>query len=175
MFKCEECEKEFETELALRGHSMQHKRWEKKEGEPTSQDSKEVTTETVIPKKRLPRVPFGSPKQRLTNPGDPKFMYRVFNDNWTKEPGRIQRAMEAGYEVVEGYQKISVGTNEDGSAIKGVLMQIPKELYEEDQKAKQKEVDKVDQEIRRGQLEAKAGDKRYIPSSGINIETKLTP
>jgi len=131
--------------------------------------------EDKVPPKRLPRVPFGSPKQRLTNPGDPRFAYRVFNDNWRKEPDRVARAKAAGYEVVSGYPDISVGTNDDGTAIKGVLMRIPKELYEEDQKAKQKEVDRVDQEIRRGQFQEKAGDKRYIPSPGINIEDKLTP
>ena len=125
--------------------------------------------------RRTTRIPFGRPEQRLSSPGDPKFQYRVFNDNWSREPGRVERALNAGYEKVAGYPEISVGTNEDGTAIKGILMQIPIEFYEEDQKAKQKEVNRIDEEIHRGQLDTKPQDKRYIPSSGIHIETKLTP
>ena len=172
MFKCEECGKEFESDAALRGHAMQHKRWDKKETEQSQEVSVKPRQETS---NRKERVPFGSPKQRLTNPGDPNFVYRIFNDNWTKEPGRIMRAKAAGYEVVEGYDHIAVGTNEDGTAIQGVLMRIPKEFYEEDQKLKQAEIDKVDAEIHRGKFQEKPADNRYIPSSGIHIESKIEP
>jgi hypothetical protein len=102
-------------------------------------------------------------------------MYRIFNDNWRKEPDRIARAKAAGYEVVDGYESIAVGVNDDGTSINGVLMRIPIEWYNEDQKVKQKVNDQVDEEIRRGTLQEKKGDKRYIPKPGINIETKLTP
>jgi hypothetical protein len=40
---------------------------------------------------------------------------------------------------------------------------------------KQKEVDKVDQEIYRGKFKEKPEDRRYIPSSGIHIEAKIKP
>ena len=50
---------------------------------------------------RSKRVPFGAPTQKLTVPtDDPNYVHRVFNDNWHKEPGRIQRAQKAGYEIV---------------------------------------------------------------------------
>lgn len=141
---------------------------------PTQEVPKKVEIKPVSPSRKK-RIPFGVPKQRLTNPGDPNFHYRVFNDNWMKEPGRLQRAKDAGYEVVEGYDPITVGTNEGGTEIKGVLMRIPKELYEEDQKSKQKEVDKVDAEIHRGRFQEKPEDKRYIPKDGIQIESKINP
>jgi hypothetical protein len=117
---------------------------------------------------RKERVPFGSPKNKLSSPENDGYHYHYFNDNWRKEPGRIQRAINAGYEKVEGVEPIPVGSNEDGSAIKGILMRIPKELYNADQKLKQKEVDRVDEAIRKGKLEEQPGDKRYIPD-GIKI------
>jgi len=67
------------------------------------------------------------------------------------------------------------GSNEDGSPIEGVLMRIPKELYDSDQALKQKEIDKVDQEIHRGRFQEKPGDKRYIPPDGIKINESLKP
>ena len=126
-------------------------------------------------KGRKKRVPFGSPAPRLPRGDDDRFVWRVFNDNWRREPGRIQRAKDAGYEVVGGCDEVAVGVNEDGSAIKGVLMRIPKELYDEDQKLKQKEIDKVNEQINRGSFQEKPEDLRYVPKDGIRIESKVTP
>jgi len=44
---------------------------------------------------RSTRVPFGVPEQRFSIPKEDseKYHYHVFNDNWRKEPGRIQRAL----------------------------------------------------------------------------------
>ena len=83
---------------------------------------------------RTERVPFGVPVKRFNAPEEDGYVYRVFNDNWRKEPGRIERARMAGYETVPHERSgEAVGTNEDGSEITGVLMRIPKELYDEDQ------------------------------------------
>ena len=80
---------------------------------------------------------------------DPKFVYRVFND----ADGRITRGEEAGYEVVRSSQELGDATVETPSALgsavsrpvgggmNGVLMRIPRELYEEDQAEKQNRVD----------------------------------
>lgn len=122
---------------------------------------------------RTERIPFGAPEQKLNVPNDDdKFHYRRFNDGWSKEPNRINRAKQAGYEIVDGNSMV-VGTNDDGSPITGVLMRQPKEFFEEDQKIKQKEVDRVDQAIKRGTLEQKADDRRYIPK-GIEIHSNTT-
>lgn len=135
----------------------------------------ESPTETrQIPARETPktnrkeRIPFGVPKRKLNAPEGDGYQYRVFNDNWAKEPGRIQRALNAGYEKVDNFEPLAVGTNDDGSPIKGILMRIPKELYDEDQKLKLKEVDRVDQAIRGGTIEKKQDDIRYIPQ-GIKI------
>lgn len=102
---------------------------------------------------RKERVPFGVPVKRFNAPEEDGHVYRVFNDNWRKEPGRIERARMAGYEMVNHERSgESVGTNEDGSEIKGVLMRIPKELYEEDQAKKQEQLDKIDAQIKGGSL-----------------------
>lgn len=130
---------------------------------------------SVEPSKRKERIPFGAPRAKLVSPGEPGFSYRYFNDNWTKEPNRILRAKAAGYEEVDGYAHVSAGVNTDGTGIKGVLMRIPTDLWEEDQALKQEVVNKVDEEIHRGSFQEKPGDRRYIPSSGIKIDVKPTP
>lgn len=125
---------------------------------------------------RKTRVPFGAPRQKLqVLDQDPDYHYHRFNDNWRKEPDRLVRAKAAGYEIVEGHEPVTVGTNSDGSAVQGVLMRIPKEFHDEDMKSRGAILDQVDEEINRGTFQEKPSDKRYIPESGIHIETKLTP
>lgn len=160
--KCEHCgEAEFDTAMQLRGHQMKCR----------PQENQEVQED-----RRQERVPFGVPEQRFTDLPDDGFHYRVFNDNWRKEPGRVQRAQRAGYEVVEHPQSgKTVGTNEDGTEIKGVLMRIPQELWEQDQAAKEGRRAVVDEQIYQGQHTARRGDGRYVPNEGIRMENKLTP
>ncbi|MBW2003085.1 MAG: hypothetical protein JRI72_00510 [Deltaproteobacteria bacterium] len=156
-YKCEYCnEAEFDTLQQLRGHQMKCRPKNKEE--------------------RQERVPFGSPQRRFKPSPDDGYHYRVFNDNWRKEPGRIQRARAAGYEVVDDPMSGgTVGTNDDGTEIKGVLMRIPQELYDEDQAKKNRELDKIDEQIYGGKFQDRPENKRYVPSSGIRVETKLTP
>jgi len=119
---------------------------------------------------RKKRIPFGVPTSKFPKPDDDdRFHYHVFNDKWAKEPGRVVRALKAGYEVCDqdGMPQ-AVGTNDDGTAIKGILMRIPIEYYNEDQKLKMKELDKVDRAIKTGKFNEKGGDNRYIPD-GIKI------
>ena len=124
---------------------------------------------------RSSRVPFGVPAQRFSIPDEDqkKYHYHVFNDNWRKEPGRVQRALSTGYEMVEHERSgESAGTNEDGSEIKQVLMRIPKELYDQDQAAKNREMDKVDEQILSGKF--KTEGPTYSPGGGIKTEVKRT-
>ena len=124
---------------------------------------------------RSTRVPFGVPTQRfsISEEDKKKYHYHVFNDNWKKEPGRIQRAKAAGYELVEHDRSgATAGTNEDGSEIKGVLMRQPKEIYDADQALKQKEIDKVDEQIHQGKF--KTEGPTYFPGGGIKTEVKQT-
>jgi len=140
-------------------------------------------TETTLPKVDQPRVKRnkkeripvnGNTKNILTvSNRDPDYKYRwVLND-----PDRVAKFKEAWYEVVERTDDLRVGdrkvdTSAGTSSIvetragmgrNYVLMRLPKELWEEDQRAKQKQVDDSEAEMQR---EAKQG--RY--GDGINID-----
>lgn len=152
---------------AITNEEAKRRREEQKLNEvPTGTEIKE--TKRLV---RKERIPFGVPQRKFKCPEGDGYQYRVFNDNWQKEPGRIQRALDAGYEKVENFEPLPVGTNDDGSPIKGILMRIPKELYEEDQKEKQKQLDLIDAQIQRGNIEGQVGrDGRYIPKEGISYK-----
>lgn len=153
---CKECNKVFEgadAKAKLFNHMRSHNVRERSDTPKT--DRKE-------------RIPFGMPQRKFNCPENDGFHYRIFNDGWASDPGRIQRAQLAGYEIVEGAEQIPVGSNENGSAIKGILMRIPKELFDQDQKAKQKAVDRVDEAIKGGTLEQGKNDRRYS-RDGIHI------
>lgn len=140
---------------------------------------------------RRERIPFGVPQSRLTVANkDPAFVYRWVNDDGR---GRLDLAIQGGYEFVESEagQKVGsgsadgnsdvgsrvsriVGTNEKGGGMRAYLMRIKREFYEEDQRRKQKEgPDFVEAAIRRGTLNQSGDDKRYIPTEGISIGSKL--
>lgn len=109
---------------------------------------------------RPKRIPMHEQKRdRLTVVGaDPAFHYRIVND----VDDRIERLKIAGYSLAE--EKVGIGDfgveNNNislgsgarmhvGKGVKAVLMKIPKELYLEDQKAKQREVDRKEASIKR--------------------------
>ena len=106
---------------------------------------------------RVKRVPVGGPRNILTvAQKDPNFVYRWVND----VPGRIAAFKEGGYEVVTSDNEVgdktvdrgsklgSAITKSVGGQITAVLMRIPKEWYDEDQAAKQKEVDVLEATMR---------------------------
>ena len=138
---------------------------------------------------RKKRVPLGVHRSKLTIEG-----FRIPPDKvarWIVDhPGRIAMAEQAGYAFVddpnivvgEGAEnqrdflstKVNriVGTKENGMPLRAFLMMIDKDLYEEDQVAKQKEIDKIDEAIRGGNIQGQVGvDGRYIPKGGISYET----
>jgi hypothetical protein len=98
-------------------------------------------------------------RDRLTVVGrDPNYHYRIVND----VDDRIERLKIAGYEIAE--EKVGIGDpgveNSNislgsgarmhvGKGVKAVLMKIPKELFQEDQKAKQREIDAKEAAIKR--------------------------
>ena len=98
------------------------------------------------------------------------YHYHIFNDKWKRQPNRIRDMIAKGYEAVDDESQLHRGTNDDGSGIVGIVMRIPQEIYDEDQKAKQVEVDKVDEAINRGSLEEKPGENRYVPD-GIRMHS----
>lgn len=98
------------------------------------------------------RVPVGGHRNILTVADkDPNFVYRWVLDS----PGRIDMFKQGGYEVVVDNVEVGDATvdrpHKLGSAItmvRGsatlVLMRIPREWYDEDQKAKQDDIDALE-------------------------------
>lgn len=125
-------------------------------------------TSELAPRRAM-RKPFGALDQKLAYAPREGYHRHWFND----VPGRIERALEAGYEHVtdrEGKKVVSVvGTAEGGGPLQAFLMEIPQEWYDQDMAVQQAERDKVMAQIKEGKLEAKDGDNRYIPSQGIKI------
>lgn len=109
---------------------------------------------------RPKRIPMHEQKRdRLTVVGaDPNYHYRIVND----VDDRVERLKLAGYEIAE--EKVGIGDlgveNNNislgsgarmhvGKGVKAVLMKIPKEIFAEDQRAKQREIDKNEASIKR--------------------------
>jgi hypothetical protein len=122
---------------------------------------------------------------KMNAPQRPGYVRRWVND----DPGRLDAAQQGGYEFVLGEskseggategmgQKISrvVGSYDSGNPKTAYLMEIKKEWYDEDQRAKQGNVDLSEAALRRGTDEhGQPGvDGRYIPKSGISIDSNL--
>lgn len=136
---------------------------------------------------RRARVPLGSSRQKLTASQREGYQRRWVND----VPGRVEMAQEAGYEFVTADAKANssdpganksaiVGVNADGTPLRAYLMEIPADWYQEDQKAKQSECDRVDEAIRRAAPGKTAAapkgssgadeDKFYTPREGASIK-----
>jgi hypothetical protein len=128
-------------------------------------------TETDTGVRRSTRKPFGAMQQSLAHSIPDGFHGHWFND--VKD--RIAKAQEAGYEHIkdrDGKNVVKVvGTAEGGGPLHGYLMMIPEEWWKEDQALYQQEVNDREAAMKRGELEKKQGDGRYIPAQGISIKS----
>lgn len=126
------------------------------------------------------RIPVnGNTKNILTvSNRDPDYHYRwVLND-----PDRVAKFQEAWYEVVERTNDLKVGDRKvdtsagtsslvetrAGMGRKYVLMRLPKELHEEDRRAKQRLVDDTEADMQREAKQGRYGDGIVIDRSGRN-------
>lgn len=114
-------------------------------------------TKAVTPvRERKERIPVSGPRDILTVKGkDANYAYR-----WVKDiPGRIQRFLDGGYEVVNHDAQVGQRTVDSGSKVGSavtrndgsnqlVLMRIPIEWYNEDQEAKQEQIDALEDSMR---------------------------
>jgi len=143
-------------------------------------------SQTEKKQRRKERIPFGGPRLKLSAPKKEGKVRRWVNDIG----GRCQLAEDGGYEFVtddglkigdtdvgNGNQSLDsrvsriVGTQSDGSPLTAFLMEIDEEFYEEDQREKQKQLDLLDAQIQRGNIEGQVGrDGRYIPKEGITYK-----
>lgn len=143
-------------------------------------------------KARTKRVPLGVPRSKLAVPKRQGYERRWINDD---NKGRLQNAKEGGYtHVVDPNLRVGedgtadqpdsrvsriVGKRDDGKPLRAFLMEIPSELYQEDQASKQAALDEVDRAIRKGRLRSDGEEHRYVPDDGRGItvknEVKRTP
>lgn len=121
----------------------------------------EQTILGLPPTKKKKRVPLSGTERNIlgVRNKDPRFVYRwvnVIND-------RIPRFQDGGYEpvtreMIGDHEDAKVDTSKGTSSIaekgvgmgmKAILMRIPREFYEEDQKAKQMRVDEIEASMKR--------------------------
>lgn len=133
--------------------------------------------------RRRQRIPMDMPRMRMNYKERPGYHRHVFND----DGGRIQDALEGGYQFVmkeaapnigEGHDvsqrqgvgsKVCwpVGSRDNGEAIMGYLMEIPLEYYEEDQRAReQRTLEALSSARRKGQSKEEPGPDELYPTAG---------
>jgi hypothetical protein len=112
------------------------------------------------------------------------YVHRFVND----EPGRIEALTKGGeWDIVQDPNKtiksdatgegtsvsVVVGTNAGGQPKRAVLLQKPKWIHDEDQKAKMADLDTTMSAIKRGKPKTAdaeiTGDTGYVPDGGISI------
>lgn len=127
------------------------------------------TKEAEQPRRRPARTPFGALDQKLAYPDRVGYHRHWFN----AVAGRIDRALEAGYEHVKDNEGKNVnrvvGTAEGGGALHAFLMEIPQEWYEEDMAREQAAINEREASIKQGNTQGAEVERGYIPSQGISI------
>ncbi len=104
------------------------------------------------------RTPIGQRNVLNVQGKEDGYVYRIVNDTGD----RIQQFLDAGYELVDansvrvGDKRVNQSTPEGtkaqvsvGGGQKAFVMRIPKEYYEEDQAAKQAEVNRLEESIKK--------------------------
>ena len=156
------------------------------------QKREEALTRTANerPTRERVRNVFNGTQAKLTvNNQIPGYHMHIFND----EPGRIQTAIDGGWEFVTPDEvggvkdsvtsgntdlgdkvRFLVGSSEKGDGIYAYLMKIKEEWWEEDQAEIQKRNDRVDDAIRGGVNVASgtSAEGFYTPKGGISYKTK---
>lgn len=95
---------------------------------------------------------------------EPGYVYRIVNDT----PGRVADLKSRGYELATGDETFSstldeattigsVKSKHVGGGVNAVLMRIPQEWYDEDQKMKQEHIDKIEQKTKSAASDIKGG------------------
>jgi hypothetical protein len=119
------------------------------------------------PSGRVRRTPVGVRNVLTVGGKEPGFEYRIVNDTGD----RVEQFKSAGYEVVSakdvtvGDRRITAASAEGtaatvsvGGGVKGVVMRINKEWYEEDQARKQSDVDQTEAATKADALKGTYGD-----------------
>lgn len=159
-------------------------------GRPRNQVRK--TREEVIEEKRKKRQKVQDLRgsMAMTNMEE-GYMYRWVND----KPGHVQRFLDLGWEFVEDPDKTLeigedsesantsmgsavsqyVGVSKENRELRAYLMRIEEELYEDGQVDKAKELDKVDNALRRrGTLDGQGVESSYQPNGAPKYNASIT-
>lgn len=147
---------------------------------PSREAMREVRDDRREGQGRQRRRPLGTPEQRLGARVPKGMVGRWINDT----PGRIERALEAGYRFISdngeevedrnGGRREIVGSGRDGGALHAYLMAIPEEFHKEDQLAKRARNQEIEQAILRGTpQQANEQDRAnfYQPEGMTNIRS----
>ena len=153
--------------------------------------SREQSREESNP--RAERIPVGVPRLKLNADSRAGYVRRWVNDNGV----RLEDFRKGGYEFVTDPTRVGdagasditsrdgidsrvsrvVGQRDDGGPLRAYLMEIRQDWYDEDQLAKQKNIDEQEAQMERGedgQGGAPGRDGRYVPREGISINSVLT-
>lgn len=135
------------------------------------------------------RRPLNGLTEKLKVYGEvPGYHLHIAND----DGNRLVEVQAAGYDFVSsteitsvngnltsfntdagGRVRYVVGTDPQGEPMYGYLMKIPQELFEEDQLELEKRNQQVDLAIRSGHYNEKPNERRYIPATGITMDSRL--
>lgn len=116
------------------------------------------------PSGRPKRQPVGFRNRLNLAKKDPNYVYRFVNDT----DDRVQMFLDAGYEIVDigrntvGDKRMDNQTTVDksisvGGGTRAYAMRIPKEFYDEDQKAKMQRVDAAEEGIKKPPIDGSYG------------------
>ena len=135
------------------------------------------------------RLSYKDRRKISANNQDPNFVYRVVNSDNERNSGRIDYMRSIGYTLANdgeslgdehGVEASTVGSQVGkhvGHGTRGVLMKIPKDLYEEDQAAKQAEVDHSEMGMVADELRNAEGmygeGLKVSDNRGTRLETKV--
>lgn len=122
-----------------------------------------MNRKTSPAQERPTRVPLAGRNRLAVKNKEDGYVYRYVNANLENDPDRIERMMEAGYELVPREQAGALGDNKVdnsspmgsaasisvGQGTRAVLMRQRKDWFDEDQREKMKEVDAIEQTMRR--------------------------
>ena len=123
---------------------------------PVAEPQKEAETKPDTPQRQRKRVPLGR-RNILKYPDRPGYRRRVVNDI----DDRVLTFQQAGWEPVSqedlldqdariGASRMGLTARKPvGGGVHGVLMEIPEEWYLEDQQAKQDEIKRLEDDMKR--------------------------
>lgn len=140
---------------------------------------------------RKSRVPAGIPQANLVAPEREGYVRRWVCDR----PGRLEKLYKGGYrfvkkddidealpqalkvttrESVDGTVTQAVGSHKSGQEMIAYLMEIPQELYDEDQEVKMAKIDELESTLMKGALPDGSQELTTVKHTPIKMETKFS-